>query len=142
MATEPKSFRVQIDADARLAAAVGGAARYLAEAAGMESGKAVQWQSSVVAACVEVFHYLDQAHPHLQVTLARFPDRIEVALSHHGDASPAVGLDSIAGFVARPGGDKARANPFVGVDRVQYETHGGETVTRLTKYIGKIPPNI
>src|SRR6266481_6527444 len=120
--TEPKSFRVQIDADARLAAAVGGAARYLADAAGMGNGKAVQLQSSVVAACVEVFHYLTGDHPHLQVTLARFADRIEVALSHHGDASPAVGLDSIAGF-----------------DRVQHETHGGESVTRLTKYIGRIP---
>src|SRR5258708_7829862 len=108
----------------------------------MENGKAVQWQSSVVAACVEVFQYLDKAHPHLQVTLARFSDRIEVALSHHGDASPAVGLDSISGFAARPGGGKARANPFVSVDRVQYETHGGESVTRLTKYIGKVPPNI
>ena len=140
--TEPKSFRVQIDADARLAAAVGGAARYLADAAGMENGKALQWQSSVAAACVEVFQYLNRAHPHLQVTLARFSDRIEVALSHYGDASPAVGLDSIAGFAAPPGGGTARANSFVGVDRVQYETHGGESVTRLTKYIGKIPPNI
>ena len=142
VATEPKSFRVQIDADARLAAAVGGAARYLADAAGMGNGKAMQLQSSVVAACVEVFHYLTGDHPHLQVTLARFADRIEVALSHHGDASPAVGLDSIAGLAARPGGGETRANPFVGVDRVQYETHDGETVTRLTKYIGKVPPNI
>jgi hypothetical protein len=136
VATEPKSLRVQVDADARLAAAIGGAARYLAEAAGMENGKAMQLQSSVVAACVEVFQYLTGDHPHLQVTLARFSDRIEVALSHHGDASPAVGLDSIAGFAAQLGGEGG-ANPFVGVDRVQYETHGGETVTRLTKYIGK-----
>ncbi len=122
VATEPKSLRVQIDADARLAAAIGGAARYLAEAAAMENAKAMQLQSSVVAACVEVFQYLTGDHPHLQVTLARFSDRIEVALSHHGDASPAGGLDSIAGF-----------------DRVQHETHGGESVTRLTKYIGRIP---
>ncbi len=141
MATEPKSFRVQIDADARLAAAVGGAVRYLADAAGMENGKAMQLQSSVVAACVEVFQYMTGDHPHLQVTLARFSDRIEVALSHHGDASPAVGLDSIARFAAQLGGEGG-ANSFVGVDRVQYETHDGETVTRLTKYIGKLPSNI
>jgi len=141
VAIELKSFRVQIDADARLAAAVGGAARFLADAAGMENGKAMQLQSSVVAACVEIFHSLTGEHPHLQVKLTGFKDRIEVALSHHGDASPAVGLDSIAGFAARPGGGEARANP-VGVDRVQYETHGGESVTRLTKYIGRIPPGI
>jgi hypothetical protein len=140
--TELKSFRVQIDADARLAAAIGGAARFLAEAAGMENGKAMQLQSSVVAACVEIFHSLTAEYPHLQVKLTGFANRIEVALSHHGDASPAVGLDSIAGLAARPGGGEARANPFVGVDRIQYETHGGESVTRLTKYIGRIPPGI
>jgi hypothetical protein len=142
VATELKSFRVRIDADARLAAAVGGAARFLADAAGLENGKATQLQSSVVAACIEIFHSLTGEHPHLQVKLTGFADRIEVALSHHGDASPAVGLDSIAGFAARPGGGEARANPFVGIDRVQYETHGGESVTRLTKYIGRIPPDI
>ena len=142
MVTELKSFRVQIDADARLAAAVGGAARFLADAAGMENNAVAQLQSSVVAACVENFHSLTGEHPHLQVKLTGFADRIEVALSHHGDASPAVGLDFIAGFAARPGGGEGRANPFVGVDRVQYETHGGESVTRLTKYIGRVPPGI
>jgi len=135
VATELKSFRLQIDADARLAAAVGGAARFLADAAGLKDNAVALLQSSVVAACVA-------EQPHLQVKLTGFADRIEVALSHHGDASPAVGLDSIAGFAARPGGGEARANPFVGVDRVQYETHGGESVTRMTKYIGKIPPGI
>src|SRR5580704_13813943 len=35
VATEPKSFHIQIDPDARFAAAVGGAARYLADAAGL-----------------------------------------------------------------------------------------------------------
>jgi len=138
VATEPKSFRVQIDADVRLAAAVGGAARYLADDAGLENNAVAQLQSSVVAACVEVFQYLTVEHPHLQVMLTHFADRIEVALSHHGDASPAVGLDSIAGFAAQIGDGRGGANPFSGVDRVQYETHGGEFVTRLTKYIGKV----
>jgi hypothetical protein len=140
--TEPHSLRVQIDADARLAAGVGGAARYLADAAGMENGKVAQLQSSVVAACVRVFHYLTDDHPHLQVALFRFADRIELALFHRGDASPAVGLDSIAGFTGQVGSAKAGENPFVGFDRIQYETRGGESVTRLTKYIGKVPPGI
>lgn len=139
MVIELQSFRVQIDADARLAAAVGGVARFLADAARLEENATAQLQSSVVAACIEVFQYLTGEHPHLHVTLARFADRIEVALSHHGDASPALGLDSIAGFASQIGG-KSGTNPFAGVDRVQYETRGGETVTRLTKYIGKVPP--
>jgi hypothetical protein len=140
--TEPNSLHVQIDADARLAAGVGGAARCLADAAGMENAKVAQLQSSVVAACVQVFQYLTQDHPRLQVTLFRFPDRIELSLSHRGDASPAIGLDSIAGFASQQGGAKVGANPFVGFDRVQFETRGGETVTRLMKYIGKVPPGI
>jgi len=140
--TEPNSLRVQIDADRRLAAAVGGAARYFADAAGMENGKVAQLQFSVVAACVQIFQYLTEDHPHLQVALFRFVDRIELALSHRGDASPAVGLDSIAGFAGQVGSAKAGKNPFVGFDRIQYETRGGEAVTRLTKYIGKVPPGI
>ena len=141
VATEAKSFRLQVDADARLAAAVGGAARCLADAAGLENNAVAQLQSSIVAACLEVFDHLTGHHPHLVVELTRFADRIEVALSHHGEALPAVGLDSIAGFAAQVGGAGAGPGTFTGVDRVQYETKGGETVTRLTKYIGKVTPS-
>jgi hypothetical protein len=99
---------MQIDADARLAAAA--------------------------------FEHLTRDHPHLNVTAAWFADRIEIALSHQGESSPAVGLDKIAGFAAqiRGGG----AGIFVGVDRVQYESRDGEAVTRLTKYIREISPRV
>jgi hypothetical protein len=142
VATELISFHLQLDADVRLAAAVGGVARYLADSAGMENDAISQWQSSVVAACREAFEDLTGNPPHLQVTLTRFADRIEVALSHRGEALPAVGLDTIAGFAGRVAGNAAVPGIFGGVDRVQYETHGGEAVTRLTKYIGEITPRI
>jgi hypothetical protein len=51
-----------------------------------------------------------------------------------------VGLDAIAGFAAQVGGAGSLQAIFSGFDRVQYETHDGEAVTRLTKYIG--PGNI
>jgi hypothetical protein len=140
--TEPQSYHLQTDPDPRLAAAVGGAARYLAEAAGLESDAISQLQSSVVAACLEAFEHLVGDHPHLDVTLARFADRIEVALSYTGGDSPALGLDSIAGFAAQAGGKQANARIFAGIDRVQYEIRGGESVTRLTKYIGQVSPRI
>jgi hypothetical protein len=139
--TEPKIFHMLVDPDARLAAAVGGAARFLADAAGLPENAVAQLQSAIVAACQESFSHLTRNNPHLAVTLTRFPDRIEVALAHQGDALPAVGLDSIAGFAANLGG-KGGANPLVGVDRVQYETRGGEAVTRLTKYIGRVTPKV
>lgn len=135
MATDAKCIRLQIDADARLAAAVGGAARYLADAAGLENEATSQFQSTIVAACLEAFDHLSDDHPHLDVTLTRLADRIEVTLSREGEVSPAVGLDTVAGFAAQIGDATGKPHVLAGVDRVQYETQGGVAVTRLTKYI-------
>jgi hypothetical protein len=140
VATEAKTFRLLLDADARLAAAAGGVVRYMADVAGLENGAIARLQSAVIAACAEAFEHLTPDHPHLEITFTRFSDRMEVALSHQGEGSPAVGLDSIAGFAARIGGTNSNPGVFAGFDRVQYETHGGEAVTRLTKYFG--PGNI
>jgi hypothetical protein len=133
---------MQLDADTRLAAAAGGVVRFLADAAGLESSAIVQLQAAVIAACAAAFEHLTREHPYLDVTFARYSDRIEVALSHEGDASPAVGLDAIAGFAARRAGGASSPGTFAGVDRIQYETHGVEIVTRLTKYLGKVAPKI
>jgi hypothetical protein len=119
VAIESKSLLLRIDADARLAAAAGGAARHLADLAGIENGSISRLQSAVIAACLEVFEHLTADHPRLEIAFTFFPDRFEVALSHRGEGSPPVGLETIAGF-----------------DRAHHETHGGQSVTRLTKYIG------
>jgi hypothetical protein len=142
VATELTRLPVLLDADPRLAAAIGGAARYLAEASGLEGDAIAQWQSSVLAACYQAFEHVTASHPHLIVTLTRFPDRLEVALSHHGEALPAVGLDTIAGLAAQLGGAKSGPDVFAGVDRVQYEARSAETVTLLTKYIRKVTPRL
>lgn len=136
VSTDSRSIRLQIHADARLAAAVGGATRCLADAAGLENEAIAQLQSAVIAACREAFEHLTEDHPQLDVTLTRLPDRIEVALSHQGETSPAVGLDTIAGFAA-PSNPSGRPAVLSGVDRVQYETQGGVAVTRLTKYVSQ-----
>jgi hypothetical protein len=128
---------MQIDADARLAAGAGGVIRFIADAAGLEGSAVTQLQTTVIAACTETFEHMSRKHPHLGIDFTRFADRIEIALAHEGeDAAPAIGLDTIAGFSpqANPGSHESGA--FAGVDRVQYETHGKEAVTRLTKYLG------
>jgi hypothetical protein len=140
VATEPKRVHLQFDADARLAAAAGGAARFLADTAGLESSATAQLQSSVVTACIESFDHLTNANQHLDVILTRYADRIEVALSFPDDSAPAVGLDTIAGFAKQSAAGAGARHVFTGVDRVQYETHDGEAVTRLTKYIGQLAP--
>jgi hypothetical protein len=142
VATELQSLLLHIEADPRLAAAAGGVVRYLADAAGLENDAIARLQSAVIAACSEAFEHLSADHPQLQITFTRFSDRMEVALSHVGEDSPAVGLDTIAGFAAQVGGTGSIQVVLAGFDRVQYETHGGEAVTRLTKYIGQVTRDI
>ena len=130
-----------IDADARLAAAAGGVARFLADAAGLESDAVAKLQSAVIEACLEAFERLAGAHPHLEVDFARFSDRLEVSLSHE-DAGPAVGMHTITGFAAKKVETRGNSGTPAGVDRVQHETHGKEIVTRLTKYLGQVAPSL
>jgi hypothetical protein len=136
VATETKIFRLLLDPDSRLAAAAGGLARYLADTAGLDDGAIARLQSAVIAACTEAFEHLTALHPQLEITFTRFSDRMEVALPHLAADSPPVGLDAIAGFAALAAGPRSLQAVFAGFDRVQYETHDGEAVTRLTKYIG------
>jgi hypothetical protein len=72
---------MHIEVDPRLAAAAGGVARYLAEAAGLDSETSSQWQTTVVTACAEAFGQPIGEHPHVDVEITRFADRIEVALT-------------------------------------------------------------
>ena len=127
VAAEPKSIELHIDADARLAAAAGGAARYFGDAAGLENSAIAKLQAATVSACVEAFEHLTQNNPRLDVILTRLADRIEVALSHEGEGKLPFGRDAAAGFSAR----------IEGVDRVQYETRGTAAVTLLTKYVAQ-----
>lgn len=136
---------MRIEADPRLAAAAGGAARYFADAAGLEGPAITDWQAAIVAACLEAFEHLTREHPRLDVTLTRMADRLEVALSREGDPEPAVGLSSLAGLGPHDSDAQewqaGKSLVMEGVDRVQYETHGGVAVTRLTKYITSTAPH-
>jgi hypothetical protein len=127
VATEAKSIQMQIEADPRLAAAAGGAARYFADAAGLEGAAMTDWQAAIVAACKEAFEHLTREHAQLSVTLTRLADRLEVALSRENDT-------------AQPGAPAGKSEVLEGVDRVQFETQGGVAVTRLTKYITSTAP--
>lgn len=134
MTADSKVYRLQIDPDPRLAAGAGGLARFLGEAAGLSSAAAAELQNSVVAACLEAFESLPDERGHLNLTFGWHGDRIEVALTLEG-STPAVGLDRIAGFAEQIG----NAAALSGIDRVQYETRGGTSVTRLTKFLRPTP---
>ena len=118
---ETKRIRLQIDPDPRLAAAAGGAARYLGDAAGLENPGLSQLEAATVAVCNEVFRQIHTAERHLDVTLKRFVDRIEVAVSLEG-------------------GSAASRQAPEGIDSVQFEMQGNCAVTRLTKYLTPFVP--
>lgn len=130
-----------LDGDARLAAAAGGVARFLGDAAGLETEAVARWQSAVLDACKEAFKHLTANHPHLEVTFARFSDRIEVSLCHEQDI-PAFDLRTITRFARTETGSAADSETLAGVDRVQHETRGKEVVTRLTKYLRQVAPSV
>jgi hypothetical protein len=130
-----------IDADARLAAAAGGVARFLADAAGLEGDAVERLQSAVIEACLDAFEHLAGKHPHLEIDFARFSDRLEVSLSHE-DTGPAIGMHTITGFASKQVNGTENSGALAGVDRVQHETHGKEIVTRLTKYLGQVAPSL
>ena len=141
VATELKNLHICIDADPRLAAAAGGVARFLADAAGLESEAVARLQSAVIEACLEAFEHLAGKHPHLEIDFSRFSDRLEVSLSHE-DAGPAIGMHTITGFAANKLEHPEDSVTLAGVDRIQHETKGNEIVTRLTKYLRQVAPSL
>jgi hypothetical protein len=111
---------MHIDADARLAAAAGGAARYFADAAGLEKDAVSNLQAAVILACAEAFEDTGKSKDNagLEVTLTWRVDRIEVAVAHKGAPVPATPVHALQG-----------------IDEVEREARDGVVVTRLTKFI-------
>ena len=140
VAAEPLALHMLMDADARLAAAAGGVARALVDAAHLESDAATGLQSAVVEACKESFKHLSGNHSHLDITFARFRDRLEVSLSRQCDSAPPAGGQSEEGPPSQRKQNGTGSASLAGVDRVQYETQGKKCLMRLTKYFGGPAP--
>ncbi len=131
---------MRLEEDDRLIAAVAGGVAYLACAAGLGEREIASLRSVTAGVCEEAFGQMDEPHGPIDVTILRYPDRIEIALLHPGSAAPAVGLETLAGFAKHL--DAGVQSPFqgAGVDRVQFESQGGSALTRLTKYLGPPAP--
>lgn len=119
---ETQRIAVQLDADDRLAAAVGGVARYVADAAGLDGPAVAEWQAAVVAACRQEFTQLPAGETRLQVALVRTSERLEAALTRR--VSAASEKKQLDGQGSVPG-----------VDKVERETRPNAVVTRLTKFV-------
>lgn len=122
MSDSRHQISVLLDPDDRLVAAIGGAARYLADAAGFTTDVILQFQASVVSACRHCFQCHAMNGP-CGITLRRSPDRLEVE-------------------VALPGDDAGpeEKSTWKGIDEVHQEFHGHASVLRLTKFVPPPPP--
>jgi len=111
-----------MDPDERLAAAVGGVARFFADNAGLGNERILELQSSVLSACRHCFGLHHSGAP-CEVAFHRLPDRIEMELFLPIEEAPAD-----KGHLAWPG-----------VDEVHCETRGTSAVLRLTKFVPPSP---
>jgi hypothetical protein len=121
VASLPHQISLRMDPDERLVAAVGGVARYLADAAGLGNETILQFQTSVVSACKHCFRCHCSGTP-CGITLRRSLDRLEVEVSLPGTEPP------------------RRENSWEGIDEVHCEAHEHSAVLRLTKFVPPNPP--
>jgi hypothetical protein len=119
--TETQRISMQFDADIRLAAAAGGAARYFADAAGLDELVVSQLQKATITVCEQQFKELRQPSDRLDVLVERLPNRIEVVV-RHGTAENS------------RHGDETQT-PLAGVDQVRRETNAGKDITTLIKFL-------
>jgi hypothetical protein len=111
-----------MDPDERLAAAVGGVARFLGDGAGLANEAIFELQSSVLSACRHCFA-LHVSNSPCEIEFQRLPDRIEMELSLPVEEAPA----------------DRRHLAWPGVDEVHCETRGELAVLRLTKFVTPSP---
>jgi hypothetical protein len=120
---EMQKIAMQFDPDIRLAAAAGGVARYLGDAAGLAANVVAGWQSAIITVCNLHLSQLRESGQRLEVIVTRSPDRIEVAVTR--DA------------VAHSGTGAELQQSLEGVDQVQHENKSDKAVTRLTKFVSE-----
>ena len=119
---QSQTIILRLDPDDRLAAAIGGAIRYLADSAGLENDSILQLQSSVLAACKQFF---DASHGPAQceARIRRTDDRLEVELQVP-ESALGQGTDKLS---------------WPGVDEVHAETNGNASMLRLVKRMPNVP---
>jgi anti-sigma regulatory factor (Ser/Thr protein kinase) len=138
MSTEPARTELIMHDDTRFFGAIGAVVQHASQRCGLSEAGQQGLTSAVQEACRETFPLL-QGHsngePTVRVIVSDFPDRVEIAIEHAGEALPTAGLDTFIGDAAAdPGAGLSRALQMTKVDRVQYQTSGGLSRMTLIKY--------
>jgi anti-sigma regulatory factor (Ser/Thr protein kinase) len=138
MSTEPARTEILLHDDSRFFAAIGAVVQHASQRCGLSEAGQQGLTAAAEEACRETFPLL-QGHangePTVRMIVSDFPDRVEVAIEHTGEALPTAGLDTFIGDAsADPGAGLSRALQMTKVDRVQYATSGGLSRMTLIKY--------
>jgi len=134
VSADNKRAHLKFTGDGALFPAAAAAVQHFAEDAKLPESD----RTALIAACEQVFgdalRRAETPETALEVTIERFPDRLEIAIAHAGLSGPAVGLDSFLGAAAGPA-EAASVALLSRVDRVKYETAGQLSRMILVKYL-------
>lgn len=128
---------MQLTADPRLIEAAAGAVEHFAERSGFAAEARKDLAAAVEASCRDTFQLLTVPNGSIELFLGRYTDRVEVTISHRGEAIPTAGLDTFIQDVVQ-GADEGAATGLAllaRVDRVQYQTEDGVSNMTLVKYL-------
>jgi hypothetical protein len=128
MTSDPARTELTVPNDPRLIPAVGAVVAHVADRAGLAAREQEGFAAAAVAACRERFSLSNKTSDsdfRLRVSVAGFPDRIEVTIENIGEASQSEDL--------RPAPGVQRDS---NVDRIVHETRNGRVRTTMIKYCG------
>jgi anti-sigma regulatory factor (Ser/Thr protein kinase) len=138
MSNEPASTELILHQDTRFFGVIGAVVQHASQRCGLSEAGQQGLTAAAQEACRETFPLLEghtKGEPTVRVIVSDFPDRVEVAIEHTGEALPTAGLDTFIGDAAGdPGAGLSRALQMTKVDRVQYATSGGVSRMTLIKY--------
>jgi len=138
MSNEPAHTELILHEDTRFFGAIGAVVQHASQRCGLSEAGQQGLSSALEEACRETFPLMEghaNGEPTVRVIVSDFPDRVEVAIEHTGEALPTAGLDTFIGDAAGdPGAGLSRALQMTKVDRVQYQTSGGLSRMTLIKY--------
>jgi anti-sigma regulatory factor (Ser/Thr protein kinase) len=137
MSNDPARTELTLPADERLIAAITAVVQHASQRCGLSSESQEGLAAAAQDAAREAFPLMEgqAAEPQVRVIIFDYPDRVEVAIEHSGEALPTAGLDTfIADAVAGSPGGLSKALQMTKVDRVQYETNNGLSRMTLIKY--------
>ena len=135
MTDDSTRVELHLDRDPRLISAVRSAVHFLSTRAGLEEKGCESFAQASEEVCKEALTQITDDEGGLNVTLAAFPDRMEISIHHRGRLVPAVGLETFAPSGAEPSGGLNGVELLSRVDRVSFNAEKGIARTTLVKYL-------